>query len=65
MNIIPTARKFSEDKPFLGSNINFTDRQIEEFLVEFATLHAVRIIKSLSSTELEYQRNIHLIKDIK
>ena len=38
---------------------------IEDSLVEFAKFHAVKILKSVCKTELEYQRNIHFIEEIK
>lgn len=37
----------------------------EEGLVEFAKFHAIRVLKTMCKTELEYQRNIHLIEEIK
>ena len=55
-----TAKQFEEEKRGEMHNLN-----APHIMVEFAKLHAVRILKKVCKTELEYQRNINLLDDIK
>lgn len=64
MSKIPTARKFLEAKPFLGSNVNFTDRQIEEFLVEFAKLHHTEFVANILEAISPKEENIELLNKV-
>ena len=36
-------------------------RDVKTAMIEFAKLHAVEILKKLSKTEMEYQRNIQYV----
>ena len=47
-----TAEEFFDE----GNFNNVTD-----MLIEFAKMHAVEILKKLSKTEMEYQRNIQYV----
>ena len=52
-----TAEEFY--KQTTGCVINHID--IKNAMIEFAKLHAVEILKKLSKTEMEYQRNIQYV----
>ena len=59
LNNMITAEEFliRENLPIdilSGDDINFA-------MIEFAKLHAVEILKKLSKTEMEYQRNIQYV----
>ena len=41
--------------------VNGTEQNYPEMMIEFAKLHAVEILKKLSKTEMEYQRNIQYV----
>ena len=41
--------------------VNGTEQNYPEMMIEFAKLHAVEILKKLSKTEIEYQRNIQYV----
>ncbi len=54
--MIPTAEEFDRNCTYFLNKDKF---------IEFAKLHAVNILKEVCKTELEYQRNYHLINNIK
>ena len=41
--------------------VNGTEQNYPEMMIEFAKLHAIEILKKLSKTEMEYQRNIQYV----
>ena len=41
--------------------VNGTEQNYPEMMIEFAKMHAVEILKKLSKTEMEYQRNIQYV----
>ena len=57
LNNMITAEEFY--KQTTGCVINHID--IKNAMIEFAKLYAVEILKKLSKTEMEYQRNIQYV----
>ena len=46
--MVVTAQEYLKSKSLKGSNDSFTDKQIEEFLIEFAMLHREEALKQAS-----------------
>lgn len=55
-----TAEECLINQEFYDNN-ELSQWQVEKAMIEFAKLHAVEILKKLSKTEIEYQRNIQYI----
>lgn len=49
----------------VGFTGDYTPKEVMQLMKLFAEHHAVRIVKALSQTEMEYQRNKVLIDEIK
>lgn len=49
----------------VGFSGDYTLKEVMQLMKLFAEHHSVRIVKSLSDTEMEYQRNKVLIDEIK
>jgi len=63
MSKIPTAEEFFSSKNvtdyMMKNNISSLQETIVILGKDFAKFHAIEIIKKLSKTEIEYQRNIN------
>ena len=48
-----------------GGYQGIDEKEVSKMLIDFAKMHAVNILKSVCKTELEYQRSINLLENIK